>query len=346
MRHRPGTKLGRNDPCWCGSGEKYKRCHLDREAESPLPRGQLNDLYRQPFLKRKTCLHPDAPKGCGRIIRAHTLQRAGILRDLIGHDRHVLTFYPLDPTEQRPTTHRVGWREASTFLGFCDVHDTTLFAPVEQEPFVRDAQQVALLGYRALCHEIYQKQAAVEAQATLRENLDRGLQHEDQKVVQDMLSVEAAGRRAGLEDLNFVKSLYDQAFRTNDYTAFHTAILTFSGTPIVASTGGVHVDFDLQGKRLQNIARDPAPIHGFNFAIAGIEDGCSFVATWPAQFHKCDTFLASLLQHKKDIIPSLLMELCFAYVENTYFFETWWKNLASPNQRHIQHLASIPVQYG
>jgi preprotein translocase subunit SecA len=22
-----GPKLGRNDPCWCGSGKKYKRCH-------------------------------------------------------------------------------------------------------------------------------------------------------------------------------------------------------------------------------------------------------------------------------------------------------------------------------
>jgi hypothetical protein len=20
-------KLGRNDPCWCGSGKKFKRCH-------------------------------------------------------------------------------------------------------------------------------------------------------------------------------------------------------------------------------------------------------------------------------------------------------------------------------
>jgi hypothetical protein len=24
-------KLGRNDPCWCGSGKKYKRCHLRRD---------------------------------------------------------------------------------------------------------------------------------------------------------------------------------------------------------------------------------------------------------------------------------------------------------------------------
>jgi preprotein translocase subunit SecA len=22
-----GRKLGRNDPCWCGSGKKFKKCH-------------------------------------------------------------------------------------------------------------------------------------------------------------------------------------------------------------------------------------------------------------------------------------------------------------------------------
>jgi len=27
----PERKLGRNDPCWCGSGKKYKKCH-GREA--------------------------------------------------------------------------------------------------------------------------------------------------------------------------------------------------------------------------------------------------------------------------------------------------------------------------
>lgn len=24
-------KLGRNEPCWCGSGLKYKRCHLESD---------------------------------------------------------------------------------------------------------------------------------------------------------------------------------------------------------------------------------------------------------------------------------------------------------------------------
>ena len=25
--------LGRNDVCWCGSGKKYKRCHLEADEE-------------------------------------------------------------------------------------------------------------------------------------------------------------------------------------------------------------------------------------------------------------------------------------------------------------------------
>jgi NADPH-dependent ferric siderophore reductase len=28
---RKQPKIGRNEPCWCGSGKKYKKCHLDRD---------------------------------------------------------------------------------------------------------------------------------------------------------------------------------------------------------------------------------------------------------------------------------------------------------------------------
>ncbi len=29
----PPRDLGRNEPCWCGSGKKYKRCHLDEDRQ-------------------------------------------------------------------------------------------------------------------------------------------------------------------------------------------------------------------------------------------------------------------------------------------------------------------------
>ncbi len=42
------NKLGRNDPCWCGSGKKYKKCHLGKEDDqsfSTEPPTKKNDFY-------------------------------------------------------------------------------------------------------------------------------------------------------------------------------------------------------------------------------------------------------------------------------------------------------------
>lgn len=30
---RPVRDLGRNDTCWCGSGRKYKQCHLHEDQK-------------------------------------------------------------------------------------------------------------------------------------------------------------------------------------------------------------------------------------------------------------------------------------------------------------------------
>ena len=30
---KSGPQLGRNDPCWCGSGKKYKNCHMQSDQQ-------------------------------------------------------------------------------------------------------------------------------------------------------------------------------------------------------------------------------------------------------------------------------------------------------------------------
>src|SRR4051794_9621851 len=68
--------MGRNELCWCGSGEKYKRCHLGRDrAPEPTTQEILDQQGR--VLDRKVCLHADAgPTTCSKVIQAHTLQRS------------------------------------------------------------------------------------------------------------------------------------------------------------------------------------------------------------------------------------------------------------------------------
>ena len=36
---RDHPKIGRNDPCWCGSGKKYKNCHMKQDMEEARRKG-------------------------------------------------------------------------------------------------------------------------------------------------------------------------------------------------------------------------------------------------------------------------------------------------------------------
>ncbi len=40
--NRPAEKPGRNDPCWCGSGRKYKKCHLVEDEKIALKSCSIN----------------------------------------------------------------------------------------------------------------------------------------------------------------------------------------------------------------------------------------------------------------------------------------------------------------
>ncbi len=37
----PRPKVGRNDLCWCGSGKKYKKCHLHEDEKKQAGKNRL-----------------------------------------------------------------------------------------------------------------------------------------------------------------------------------------------------------------------------------------------------------------------------------------------------------------
>jgi methionyl aminopeptidase len=63
----PTRILGRNDPCWCGSGRKYKKCHLgaDRVARGPEPAPA-----RRSAVRLKTAEEIEGIRQAGRLTRS------------------------------------------------------------------------------------------------------------------------------------------------------------------------------------------------------------------------------------------------------------------------------------
>ena len=47
-------KLGRNDPCWCGSGNKYKKCHEQFDEKLLMLKSQKHEVPRRNMIKTPT----------------------------------------------------------------------------------------------------------------------------------------------------------------------------------------------------------------------------------------------------------------------------------------------------
>jgi hypothetical protein len=147
----------RNDPCWCGSGKKFKKCHMGRETEEPLDRNQHFKFLAKQKTLLKTCMHPEAPENCRTVIASHIVQMRRQL-EAIASNGHVLKFHTDLPdmfrNNGRVGTMRVGIRKALRVPMFCEYHDSNLFAPIEQQKITPTAQQVHLTCFRALCYEL------------------------------------------------------------------------------------------------------------------------------------------------------------------------------------------------
>ena len=340
-------KLGRNDPCWCESGKKYKKCHLNREFEKPVPFEAMAEALRFGS-GHKQCLHPLASPGvCDGIVSAHTIQRSRVLRQIADPDNHVRTFLPLtqDSSTGRLRVHRVGWRKASTFTGFCAKHDGLTFRPLEAAAFEGSAEQCFLIGYRALCHEVYQKSAFLKSDPIIRSLVDRGVPVEAQREIQEMWMGMEAATRKGLADFQALKTVMDEHLLKGDYSGFCRAIVSFRGDLCVASTGTVSPNRDLDGRQLQDLDDPAACIQELPFGIAATSEGGAAVFLWRRGHTAPQAFVRSLLKRDRRALPGLIVQFMFAYIENTYFSTNWWESLSIINREHLGYLAGIGFAY-
>jgi len=336
-------KLGRNELCWCGSGKKFKHCHLGREGERPLHPAEIDRIILEP-LKKGCCLHPEAGRGvCGKIIDAHTIPRSKVLSKIADESNHVLSFHPfriVDLGEDGP--RRVGWKRASTFRGFCDRHDGATFRAVENEPFSASPEQCFLLAYRALCYELFTKKRNLEAVSKLRQVLDRGKPYEEQVRIQNYLACYEEGLCLGLRDAQHWKNFADESLMAQQFQNWNHCVLRFRGTWCVASTGMATPDFDLKGRKLQNLEDLDVVIEPLMFNMMPIDsNGFAAIFSWPATTSSGRRFIESLIDRNDvgEAIPQAVVRFMFGWIENTYFSPRWWENLEDTVRYVIAELA-------
>lgn len=332
-------KLGSNDPCWCGSGKKHRKCHLGREQQDRLPHWEIGKQFRED-LNHKMCSCPESMKAqCnGFIVKAHTVSKSASLQH-IARDGHVYQITPnflslkngSDPLKLK----LVGTNLASTFTGFCKKHDNEIFAPIEKQQFRGAPEQCFLVAYRALCREVFIKESAARHLPTLQE-LDRGRDLQQQIEIQSLIAAFALGTRAGLQSIRSHKTQYDTCFAQQDFSSVQYYCLRFDTVPDVMGSGGIFPVFDFDGHQLQDLSDVSYCPNVIFFSVFSADGSGWFVCSWLKESAQASTALVSSFDRLEDREkPNAIVRFLFELCENIYLSPPWWEQLPDDTKRTL-----------
>jgi hypothetical protein len=343
--NRKKRKIGRNDQCWCGSGKKYKHCHLDRERQEPVAAWEAESKLRKAF-SAKTCMVPiNWRHECtNQISKAHTVPKSGSL-EKIAQAGHVYSFRPsfknLDKDEGFIVPELHGINHASTFTGFCSKHDNAIFAPLEKAFFSGTPEQCFLLGYRAVVRENYTKLAAVSLSKVRRE-ADRGKPIQHQIAIQALTNPYELGLSAGLADIEHYKSIYDDVLINRRFDDVRAYILETGNVPPVMCSGGIFPEQDFEGNNLQDMENLKLTPHLINFSSFDGGQYGAIVFTWlPESNETCLAFIQSLHRIPSDNLAGAILRFFFEFCENVHMSPEWWEGLPSSTRYAIIKRMSI-----
>jgi hypothetical protein len=335
-------KSGRNDPCFCGSGKKYKKCHLLVEQKKPLPFQAIQAKFWE-IPKPRLCMHPEANQdNCGKIIKAHTIPRSRALRYILNPVNKVRSFYPFETNRQGKLISKlVGWKEAATFSAFCSKHDGPTFSDLENDEFRGTLWQIFLLGYRAVCWEIYQMLYMLQDDGGLREEVVESAEFDQQDSITESFEAQDEGFKKGLSELKQLKLRMDVALMNRDPSDYISYEILLKGKTCLASTGAISPNHLLNGSVLQELHLAIEKLNTIAFGIMPRpNDELSVAFLWHKDHEKILKYIDDIDRLDDAKLAEYLVQFFFAHCENTYFADDWWGDLLKDQRTVIRKHAS------
>lgn len=329
-----------NDLCWCPSGKKFGECHENRLNERLLNEHEIRIAINKIFDSKKYCCASFDSSNCQLPIKgAHTIQRGRVLSSL-AESGHVGTFYrKLTGFEETRKLKTGVKKEASIFYGFCHYHDTELFKAIELDEFHPSLPNAWASSYRAVCHEYYQKKAAMEAVEWQTENIDKGLLLYQQVLIQEKLYISRLNVRKGFEDIERIKLAYETAYENKDFSRITSYVIKFDAPLTIAVCASISPYYDLNHNKMQNTGNPYDNFQHIALSTVTIDGNAAYVISYLSEHGIIDAYVKELISKGNEFVKSWLMKSIFAYTENCFFKLSWWSSLSPEVQKKIYALA-------
>lgn len=335
-------KIGRNDKCWCGSGLKFKKCHYGREEKSPISKGDAFDHSKKNASRSYCSVANEMKHECSaNIINAHTISKSSSLIEIADKSNHVLglniNLGNIAKHEGKLIPERIGVNKASTFKGFCSVHDKALFACIEDREFVGDEEQCLALMYRSVAKELYAKDGALKTSEFIKD-ADKGKQPMDQMLIQTFAADYQLGLKTSIKELSELKSQLDDQLLDNSTNNLSHVIIESSSPMPVAVSSIVSPTYDFEGNLIQDLGDLSVAAESMVFNSFSSDGKGYVVFSWLKKSSKVFDFVNTLLAIKQTDIFSSLIRFFFGFAENNFISPSWWEGLSVAQRGKIENL--------
>ncbi|MFV1528953.1 MULTISPECIES: SEC-C domain-containing protein [unclassified Phaeobacter] len=338
----------RNSSCWCGSGKKYKKCHLDRDAQPKENPWAAVDQNRKAFTQKKCCADGVGLGPCeGGVIKAHTVSRGPNLARIAenGHVLHYTASIPeMNKNGGKLSIKKIGIKDASVFHGFCRKHDRELFSCIENEPFTGRPDQCLAVAYRTMSRELYGKDAGAHLRETLR-GADKGLQLFEQFMFQKVLDVMNLGNEAARRELKATHDTLRAALVSDQPDVISSLILEFAA-PLPFMFAGAWSPFsDFYGSELQVGYADELLEQVMVSSFAG-DTHAMICISW----RDIDGAPGKVIADQIRALPadqqaSACLQLAAKHMENVFYNPNWFEGLDDSPKKQLQLLAASGMDF-
>lgn len=306
---------------------------------------EIEKFYKE-AARIKECFHHRKNECKGKIKQAHSIQKNGkltILESLVNGNNCVYSFAnsKVSYDNLMEDLIPIGKKEASTFFGFCDFHDSKLFSQIENNEFNNSDEHLFLHSYRSFAHSFHLKNEEIKAwnHSNYQQILIATYGNE---------AVEIKKKQFAALDKHLVqrKQILDNSIDNNEFDNMIYLVYEFDGIIPIAVSGLITPIVSFSGELMNNSDYNNLIVSQPIFTLLPEKDH-SILILAAFNFDIASTkFIDEINSMPKfkfeKAISSIIIDCC----QNTIISPKFWDNLTQQEKRLIlDEYSNISMDY-
>lgn len=282
--------------------------------------------------KIKECFHFDSDSCKGKIKSAHSLQKNGVLSLLeaeINKNNVVYSFlYPKLKGFLPIGFEPLGKKDASTFHGFCDFHDTTIFSEIENNPINIDSDKHCfLLCYRAFAKEYHTK---IEINKGFKNN-ELYNEPQNQEMQEDMIN----GSELAIKDLKGVKTRLNNLLKDKKYNGLEYFTYSIGHTIPIACATSITPSYSYNGTLLNKSVDENDTYENVMITVLPTKEETYVIfGCFPEDFRSIK-YIDELENLPDKVLENAITSILIGEVENTFISPLIWERMTKREREFL-----------